>query len=231
MPPKSQAATVEDVSDEDEEPTKKKKKKKPKKKKKKASASEGAAEEPILEEIQPTPPPKPELDSAPAPAPASPAPKKGPAKQPPPKAPSVRSVSSTTASTAPSSTVYGSTTSLPLPTEQTAQSAHAYLKQAGLDSEKTKVKTRADHATLFSIDEDGKDRGIFSRFTKSKTKKAEVDEKGKQSFFGNLKRKSKDYMHQLLSTPGDERKGSAGMRWSHFVKVSSFPNTSSNISF
>jgi hypothetical protein len=214
--------TVEDVSDEDEpgSAAKKKKKKPKKKKKKKPSVPEATieSEETLIQPVEPapapTPDPTPALTPAPAPSPAATTPrKKTPVKQPAGKVPSVKSVATSTAA-------YGSTASLPLPTEQTAQSAHAYLKQTGLDSEKTKVKTRADHATLFSIDEkaDSK-RGIFSRFKKEKNQSPEVDDAGKQSFFSNLKRKSKDYMKQILSSPEDKRYGSTEMRWSHFVKV------------
>lgn len=210
-PPKSQAATVEEVSDEDEAATPaKKKKKKPKKKKKKTAAP--TTEEPILEEIVPEP--EPELVPAPASA-SAPAPtpqKKTPAK-PAPKAPSIKSVSS--AATAP----LGSTTSLPLSAERAAQSARTYLKTEGLDSEKTKVKTRADHGTLFSVGEKTeKKTGIFSRFTKDKSK-AEVDEAGKYSFLSRLSKKAKSAMHQLLNTAEDERRGLAPMKWDQFVKV------------
>ena len=47
-----------------------------------------------------------------------------------------------------------------------------------------------------------------------------VDEKGKHTFFDNLKKKSKAYMHQLLAPPQNQRQGATKMRWEHFVKVS-----------
>lgn len=211
--PKSQAATVEEVSDEEEPTTSaKKKKKKPKKKKKKAAPSEATLVPEEALEQTPAPAPEPAPAPAPEPAPATPAAaqKKAPAKQPPAKAPSVKSVSASVA-------YASSTTSLPLPTEQTAQSARTYLKSEGLDAEKTKVKTRADHGNLFSIPE--KKKGLFSRFTREKAEKPEVDQEAKFSMFSNLSKRAKTYMHQLLSTTEDEKRGLAPMKWDHFVKV------------
>ncbi|KIP10936.1 hypothetical protein PHLGIDRAFT_125248 [Phlebiopsis gigantea 11061_1 CR5-6] len=202
---KSQAATVEEVSDEDETTTSaKKKKKKPKKKKKKPTAE--ASEEPLLTPASPTFPHTP-APTVPTP-PASPQ-KKAPTKPVTAKAPSVQTVTS--------STVYGSTASLPLPTEQTAQSARTYLKSEGLDAEKSKIKTRADHATLFTIPE--KKKGLFSRWTKPKSDKAEVNQKGAHSLFNRLSKRATTWMHQLMNSAEDEKQGLASMKWDHFVKL------------
>ena len=170
------------------------------------------AEEPLLTPVTPTLPPAPAPAQAPAPTvptpPTSPR-KKAPTKPIAAKAPAVQNVTS--------SAVYGSTASLPLPTEQIAQSARTYLKSEGLDAEKSKVKTRADHATLFTIPE--KRKGLFSRWTKPKSEKADVDQKGAHSLFSQLSKRATTWMHQLMNSAEDEKQGQASMRWDHFVKV------------
>jgi hypothetical protein len=211
--PKSQKATVEDVEDEDTIPSagKKKKKKKPKKKKKAPAPEDGAPSAP--EAI--SPPPTPIKSSSPPPPPVSPtrqSPKKQPSapKSPPPHAPSFRTSSTTTLP-------HMSTTSLPFPLEQTtAQSAHSYMKD--LDGSKTKVKSRSDHASIFSEKE--KKSGFFSKFSR-KDKPADAQEKkgDKSSWFANLSKKTGKLAHQLLNTEESGTQGIKSMKWDHFVKV------------
>ena len=218
---KSQAATVEEISDEEEPTASVKKKKKKPKKKKKLSATVAQFEETLRETVTSVPPPittaapvPPPITTA-APVPSNPAPPtptrqtKTAAKRPPSKASSVRTISST---------VHGSSTSIPLSIEQTAQSARTYLKTEGLDADRTKVKTRADHATLFNVPE--KKKSIFDRFTKEKAEKPDVDQAGKRSVLSQLSKRPKEWLKQLMSSSDDAKQGSRSMKWDHFVKVS-----------
>ncbi|TFY60550.1 hypothetical protein EVJ58_g5077 [Rhodofomes roseus] len=106
-----------------------------------------------------------------------------------------------------------STASLPLGRTETAQSAHKYLKEEGLAGGKEKIKTRANHANLTPIPE--KKKGYWSRFgrrdkTQETEEPLEKDKKGaKFSFFSKLSKKTATYMHQLLNTSEDEKKGLA----------------------
>ncbi|KZT72233.1 hypothetical protein DAEQUDRAFT_723437 [Daedalea quercina L-15889] len=220
---KSTKTTVEDVEDEDEAAAKdkKKKKKRPKKKKKKPTTEEGAAapETPNIEQLSLTSetPATPATSASPVPStatngiPATPtSPSKAKKKPTPPKAPSFSS-----STTLPST----STTELALGRTETAQSAHKYLKEEGLLNGKEKIKSRADPANLASIPE--KKKGYWSRFGKQdKTEEAEPNKKGsKFSFFSKLSKKTSTYMHQLLNTSEDEKKGLAPMKWEQFLKV------------
>ena len=46
------------------------------------------------------------------------------------------------------------------------------------------------------------------------------EEKGdRHSFFTTLTKKTKSYMHQLLNTAEDDKKGLAPLKWENFVKV------------
>ncbi|KAI0696691.1 hypothetical protein BC835DRAFT_1271539 [Cytidiella melzeri] len=227
--PQTKNATVEEVSDEDEpSTTPKKKKKKPKKKKKKASATaEGVTAEsndggtgPVIEEVSPQPSPAP----APAPAPAAPTSPQQQQKTPvTPKTPTKKAPvllkGTATVSTLPA---HASTASLPIQTEQIAQSARSYLQKEGLAAEKAKTKTRSDQPTMFSIPEK---RSIFSRLTgkKDKAKERKQDaaaaEGDKHSFLSRMSKKTKNYMHQLLHSSEDEKQGIAPLKWEHFVKV------------
>ncbi|KAH8107794.1 hypothetical protein BXZ70DRAFT_997460 [Cristinia sonorae] len=211
----SRKATVEDVEDEDEITTaaKKKKKKKPKKKKKKPTDASGQADDET-----------PQIATSSVPAPAAPAPQ-SPAPAPPKKkaAPKPKPAAASTASL----NTFGSTTSLPLPQQSTAQSARSYLQSAGLGFGKQKVKTRGDAADLNTIPE--KKKSIFSRFKRSKGDKAgdkdddedEDDEPtgDKGSFFSHLSKKTSNYMHQLIGGTETKKGGIAPLKWENFVKV------------
>ncbi|KNZ80873.1 hypothetical protein J132_04097 [Termitomyces sp. J132] len=204
----SHNATVEDVEDEDEV-TQVKKKKKPKKKKKKKTAAPADVHEE-------------EEDDGPVITPASSAP--------PPASPpiTVASKSNTVppiakkvalkVSKTQTSTLMGSTSSLPLPTETVAQSARSYLAE-NFNTQKSKVKSRPSHATVFAASE--KKAGFFSRIlSRVKGEPEEKPQKGaKHSWFTKLSKKSKGLMHQLLNTAEDEMKGIAPMKWEHFVKL------------
>lgn len=210
--PKSRKTTVEDVDDEDDvSTTNKKKKKKPKKKKKKAATTADGL--PTLFEQLDVSAESPEVPEPPAPAaPTEPTPAakttpvvtpKSPAKKPPPpkKAPSA---SATTPA-------YMSTTSL-VTEPATAQSARAYLQSENLDAPKTKQKTRSDQPSIFS--------GVLKKFGMTKDKSAEKAEKSeKRKWFGNMNRKTKGMLHQLLHTAEDDTKGHGSMKWDAFVKV------------
>lgn len=196
--PKDYRATVEDAEDEDEDVSSiasKKKKKKPKKKKKKKVASELPT---VHEDSVPgisTPPKNPPTTLAETPA----------------KAPSDK-VPASNASL--NSLAHISTSSLPIePT--VAQSAHSYLQELG--SPKEKVKSRPDHASLFSDK-----RGFLSKLSsKEKTKKeGEGDPTSNKTFtwFTKLGKKTTGYMQQLLRTSADEKVGS--LKWDNFLKVS-----------
>lgn len=114
-----------------------------------------------------------------------------------------------------------STHSLALPLEQTTlQSAHSYLKD--LEGPKTKVKTRADHASVFSSDSTllEKKPGFFSKFSrKDKSAEDSIKKGGKYSWFSKLSKKTSKFMHQLLNTSENEKQGLASMKWDNFVKV------------
>ncbi|PCH43414.1 hypothetical protein WOLCODRAFT_138330 [Wolfiporia cocos MD-104 SS10] len=211
---KSHKVTVEAVEDDDDIPTAatKKKKKKPKKKKKSSATTEAASATPDSQQ-PPSTPVTPAAPVAPAASPASPSPQKTAA----PKSSTPKRSSSISSSTTSTALPHMSTTSLPL--QQTAQSAHKYMQTEGLTNTKTKVKTRADHANLVPIPEK---KGLFSRFSKKQQEKEEEEpsRKGsKFSYFSKLTKKTATYMHQLLGTPEDDKKGIAPMKWEHFLKV------------
>ena len=113
-----------------------------------------------------------------------------------------------------------STTSLGIGETTTAQSSHSYLQTLNIKTEK-KIKTRPDHASLFSNDGDEK-RGLFSKISSkvaSKDKESEMKE-AKQSWFSKLSKKTTGYMHQLLKTGEDAgADGKGTMKWEQFLKV------------
>ncbi|KAG6885905.1 hypothetical protein C0993_007923 [Termitomyces sp. T159_Od127] len=208
--PKNYNATVEDGEDEDEVSQVRKKKKKPKKKKRKTKTATDAHEE--------------EGEDGPASpiVPASPVP-------PPIKPPTIVTTKSTTdppvkkgtpkvALKTPASVLMGSTSSLPQATETVAQSARSYLAE-NLITQKSKIKSRPNHATVFATPE--KKPGFFSRIlSRVKGEPEDKPQKGaKHSWFTKLSKKSKSLMHQLLNTAEDETKGTAPMKWENFVKL------------
>ncbi|KIM45307.1 hypothetical protein M413DRAFT_441989 [Hebeloma cylindrosporum] len=211
-PPASQKATVEDVEDEDDVQAspRKKKKKKPKKKKKTTSLDSPPA--------SPSPS-APSIESV-----ASAAAKMNLSEQPSPKkSASISSVNSSLKPSLPKSApspFYSSTTSLGIGETTTAQSAHSYLQTINAKTEK-KIKTRPDHASLFSNDDDEK-RGLFSKISSKVTGKDREKEmkEAKQSWFSKLSKKTTGYMHQLLKTGEDSGAvGKGSMKWEQFLKI------------
>ena len=204
----------------------KKKKKKPKKKKK--AAVPGTTENGTSSS------PAPAEQASPKPSPASPPATPQAAKsKPAPSSPSANKSPQPRASFSSSTTTLpglSSTTSLPLQTEQTAQSAHKYLQEQGLAGGKTKVKTRAAVGNLGNLDAipEKKQKGFWSAFAKKKNKnvasadddsETEDEEKEKKGRFSGLSRRTGELMHQLLRTSQDKKQGLADMRWEKFVKV------------
>ncbi|KAG9316615.1 hypothetical protein JVU11DRAFT_2669 [Chiua virens] len=190
---KDHRATVEDAEDEEGVPsTSGKKKKKPKKKKKLTSELP-----PVQEDTVPSisTPPKNLPPSAHAETLAKVLPNK-----PPPDA-SLNSIA------------HMSTSSLPIePT--VAQSAHSYLQELG--SQKEKVKSRPNHASLFS----DKRGFLLKGSSKDKTKKDDESDptiNKKFTWFTKLGKKTTEYMHQLMRTNADEKVGS--LKWENFLKV------------
>ena len=150
--------------------------------------------------------------------PTSPEPKKKETPKPKPKpAPRPASI----ASTINAMPFGGSTTTLTAgPT--VAQSAHKYVQEEGI-TEKTKHKSRPAFGDLASIQESKK--GFFTKLKKDKEE--DKGEKGdRHSFFTTLTRKTKSYMHQLLNTAEDDKKGLAPLKWENFVKVNSMSSPS-----
>ncbi|EGO00109.1 hypothetical protein SERLA73DRAFT_167949 [Serpula lacrymans var. lacrymans S7.3] len=197
--------TVEEVEDEDaaDSSAKKKKKKKPKKKKVRPADGELA---PVQEDI-------PSNTMAPAPSPSKPM-----TTSPPTSPPRTMPRRSSGSGGAPSIHSHMSTASLSLPLEQTtAQSSHSYLQER--EGPKAKIKSRPDHASLFSSK-----RGFLSELigSKSKTEAAEKSKKtkgSKHSWFSRLTKKTSIYMHQLLGTSEVADEKSAPMKWENFLKV------------
>ncbi|KIK92133.1 hypothetical protein PAXRUDRAFT_830231 [Paxillus rubicundulus Ve08.2h10] len=195
--PKDRRATVEDVEDAGDDAAsavskKKKKKKKPKKKR------TGTGELTTVQE-----------DSVPA-TPATPTKAlPGLAAQSPSRSPTTKP-SITNASL--TSLAHMSAASLPIePT--TAQSGRSYLQELGAPKEK--VKSRPDHASLFS-----EKRGFLSKLSGRGTAKTKEDKPNinkKFTWFSKLGKKTTSYMQQLLRTGADEKAGS--LKWENFVKV------------
>lgn len=196
-PKKSYSATVEDASDEEDHvasPTKKKKKKKNKKKKKSASAQ--SMQEPVVEPVTSAP-----VETVVTP-PASPK-QAFPTSQPaPPKSP---------VALAPA--FMSSTISLPVG-KTSAQSGRSYLQSLNHNFEK-KIKSRPDHASIFSNSE----KGFVSNPTGQKFKDEEEPKtrmkEAKKSWFSKVKKKTNDLMHQLLG----KKEKTGEMRWDDFVMV------------
>lgn len=127
----------------------------------------------------------------------------------------------------------GSSISLAQPAPATAQSARAYIASKGLDADpKGKTKTRADPSISSEQPPKEKKKRFFSHFTrrnkesdKVKDKEAEEDEETKGRFRSGLKPKlhlppkAASLIGRVLGGKADEKKGQAGMKWEHFVKV------------
>ena len=195
-PSTSRKATVEDAEDEDV-PVVKKQKKKKKSKKKKTETSGVVLPS---ESAQSTKPTLAQTATAPTALATSAKPS---------------SMVSSTSSTLPA---HMSTISLVSGKEAvTAQSARSYLQNLGL-SDKKKVKSRPDHASLFS-QQDTEKKGFFSglSLTKGKDKESSMKE-ARQSWFSKLSKKTETLMHQLMDTSENNKTG-APMKWESFVKV------------
>jgi hypothetical protein len=138
------------------------------------------------------------------------------------------------------STFAGSALSLPLaqPAPATAQSARAYIASEGLDVDpKGKIKTRGGHvASVAAEQQKEKKKGFFSQFThrnkdkynvKAEEGGAEMEKKTGAFRSGvkpklHLPHKAASLIGRVLGGKADEKKGQAGMKWEHFVKVRLF---------
>ncbi|KAG1731502.1 uncharacterized protein EDB91DRAFT_1058741 [Suillus paluster] len=189
--PKDTRTTVEEVDDEDDVDVdatsagKKKKKKKPKKKKTDTDLPvlpEDAPASPVMSPARITSPPT-------SPSKASPA----------------RKASLNSSAT----TLNMSSASLPLTEQTTAHSGHSFLQEI---SQKEKIKSRPDHASIFN-------RGFLTKGKeKSKDKEEDNDTVNKKhTWFSKLGKKTTGYMHQLLRAGDDEKRGA--MKWENFLKV------------
>lgn len=185
----SQKATVEDVGGEDVAAARKKKKKKKSKKKKTETSETPQLAQPMSAQTSTAP----AVFASPTKA-----------------SPSIPS-------TSPTLPAYMSTTSLvPSAEPETAQSAHSYLQSLSISDKK--VKSRPDHASLFSQPETEK-KGFFSSFSLKKGKdKESAMKEARQSWFSKLSKKTKPLMHQLMSTSENDKSG-APMKWESFLKV------------
>ena len=199
---KSQKATVEDAVDEDVAAARKKKKKK--KSKKKKTETSGILPSQLPPSIKP-------MLAETSTVLASPT-----------------NASPVIPSTGPTLPPYMSTASLvPSAEPETAQSAHSYLQSLSI-SDKKKVKSRPDHASLFS-QPDTEKKGFFSGLSLKKGKdKESAMKEARQSWFSKLSKKTETLMHQLLGTSENDKVG-APMKWDSFLKVtdilSGYPST------
>jgi hypothetical protein len=191
--PKDTRTTVEEVDDEDDadadtaSASKKKKKKKPKKKKTDTDL-------PVLPEDAPA---SPVISGARVASPPSSPTKANPARR-----ASLNSSATTLLNNM-------SAASLPLTEQTTAHSGHSFLQEI---SQKEKIKSRPDHASMFN-------RGFLSKGKdKAKDKEENKDTvNNKHTWFSKLGKKTTGYMHQLLRAGDDERRGA--MKWESFLKV------------
>lgn len=134
------------------------------------------------------------------------------------------------------SIISGSSISLAQLAPAKAQSARAYLVSEGLAVEpKGKPKTRADPSASSEQPPKEKKEGFFSHFTrKNREKNKEKDKEGEEdgearekkgTFRSGLKPKlhlppkAASLIGRVLGRKADEKKGQAGMKWAHFVKV------------
>jgi hypothetical protein len=116
------------------------------------------------------------------------------------------------------SSFMSSTASLPIG-QTTAQSGRSYLQSLNIKPEK-KLKSRADHASIFSNSETEKKgfvANLFAQNTKNEDKTKENKTKeAKKTWFSKLRRKTNDLMHQLLRKSKEK---SGDMKWDDFVMV------------
>ncbi|KAF6763057.1 hypothetical protein DFP72DRAFT_1030216 [Ephemerocybe angulata] len=195
----SQKTTMEEVEDEDADVgagTGPSKKKKKKKSNKKKKATGAGEGEPASPEL---------AHATPQPTPAKP------------KAPATPASPSAAAATPNFNIPVGATQ---------AASGHSYLKQLNTDfQQKAKIKTRADHASLFSTntnEEGGSAGGLFSKVKSAfggKTEGSQDSKNAKYTWFSRLSKKATDSMHQLLRTGEDAGKQPSPMKWETFLKL------------
>jgi len=239
---RSTKVTVEDVEDEEDEgrstAPKKKKKKKPKKKKSTTTSADNEGQDAIEFE----PPPGPEVPATPPRSPVPEPPRSpdsvaSPSKKKKKKKPSSNrpdpetttglnldsSLNSSTATFTSQLPPYASTTSLPLPESQRAQSARSYVRSEGL-TEKTKVKSRPNGPVLEPIKEK---KGFWSKFTtkeKREEKKEEEDDAvPRENWAVRMREQTKIYVRQMIGT----KDGLQPMKWDNFLKVGPYRGTRS----
>ena len=112
---------------------------------------------------------------------------------------------------------YASTTSLPLPESQRAQSARSYVRSEGI-TEKGKVKSRPNGPALESITEK---KGFWSKFSKKEGKGEERNDDDdddvvpRENWAVRMKEQTKMYMRQMIGT----KDGLQSMKWENFLKV------------
>ena len=241
---RSTKATVEDADDEEDEgrstAPKKKKKKKPKKKKSAATSADSGGQS-VIEavsspglEVVATPPLSP-VPSTQEP-PRSPDSVASPSKKKKKKTPSSNrpepgaitglnlnsSLNTSTTTFTSQLPAYASTTSLPLPEPQKAQSARSYVRSEGL-AEKAKVKSRRNAPALEPIKEK---KGFWSKFSKKEEKKEEKNEEDedavpRENWAVRMKEQTKSYMRQMIGT----KEGLQPMKWENFLKVGLYHGT------
>lgn len=232
---RSTKVTVEDVEDEGEGRTtapKKKKKKKPKKKSAAAPADNEGQD--VIESVSPagpevvaTPPQSPVLSTQEQPR--SPDSVSSPSKKKKKKRSSLSrpdpepttglnlggSLNASTTTFTSQLPAYASTTSLPLPESQRAQSARSYVRSEGL-TEKAKVKSRPIGPTLEPVKEK---KGFWSKFSKKEEKKEEKEEDDdavpRENWGVRMKEQTKMYIRQMIGT----KDGLQPMKWENFLKV------------
>lgn len=222
------------MEDEDEgRPTAPKKKKKKKPKRKSATAVTDKEGHGVIEPVSPpapeivaTPPqsPDPSAQEQPRPSDSGTSPKKKKKKKPsssrsetePGTSLNLASPLNTSTGTFTSQLpTYASTTSLPLPEPQRAQSARSYVRSEGL-AEKSKVKSRPSRPTLEPIKEK---KGFWSKFSKKEKgeekKEEEDDVVPRETWAVRMKEQTKIYMRQMIGT----KDGLQPMKWENFLKV------------
>ncbi|KAG2015712.1 hypothetical protein CC2G_008956 [Coprinopsis cinerea AmutBmut pab1-1] len=120
------------------------------------------------------------------------------------------------------STIGASASTLNIPVETTqAQSSHSYLKQLESDfQQKAKIKSRPDHASIFSGSiHETKKGGLLSKMGFGKKEEDHGDKNPKYTWFSRLSKKATDSMHQLLKTSEDAGRQPAPMKWETFLKL------------
>jgi hypothetical protein len=113
-----------------------------------------------------------------------------------------------------------------------AQSARAYIASEGLDVDpKGKIKTRGGPVASVAAEQPKEEKkAFFSQFThrnndKNKDEAEEGSAEATWAFRSGVKPmlhlppKAASLIGRVLGGKADEKKGQAGMKWKHFVKV------------